>query len=75
MITCTCGSPDYIACDPGDSPEISPASDIVVSRGRPLRAWCQACWPHRPRLSFTLRAEIAAAVAEAGTAPLYRGWP
>jgi len=43
---CPCGSGQHpIAIDPGDAPEISEASDILVTRGRPVTCRCLACWP------------------------------
>ncbi len=43
-IFCACGAP-AVCVDPGDPTEISPATDIVVARGRPVSGRCLACWP------------------------------
>ena len=43
---CSCGSGlAPIAFCPGDAPEISEASDILITRGRPVTCRCLVCWP------------------------------
>lgn len=44
MTRCTfCHTPAWVFCDPGDTPVISEATDIVVLPARPVRRWCVAC--------------------------------
>jgi hypothetical protein len=54
-----CDSPDIVLIDPGSLPQISPATDIVVKRGRPVRATCLCCWPPALNYQQTLFGETA----------------
>jgi hypothetical protein len=56
-IRCACGSDQCMTFDPGEPPEISESSDVMVSRGRPVIGWCLPCFlatissrtlPHQP---------------------------
>lgn len=44
-LRCACGSVEVVCLAPGSVPAISPASDILVDPGEPVRALCLACWP------------------------------
>ncbi len=48
---CTvCGTPDWIACDPGQAP-YQPAGNVVDLHPEPERAATYWCLPHWPALS------------------------
>lgn len=44
-LLCHCGSAELVAIAPGHPAEISVATDILVRREVPMRAWCMGCWP------------------------------
>lgn len=49
-----CGSPDWIAVDPGQNSEFANAPLLfALSHGRPTLVWCSSCWPWLRRMSVT----------------------
>lgn len=42
-----CGSANVVAIKPGDYGEQA-ANLFMVTRYKPTRMWCAACWPCRP---------------------------
>ena len=73
MTTCTFCRRPWLACDPGDAPEITVSPDgssTVVERPAVYR--CGTCL-RRTTIGLDLMREIMAARAEAALAPVYRG--
>jgi hypothetical protein len=59
QLRCRCGSEVLFAISPGAAPSnvvaltATKAERARLRRGRPARAWCEACWlrKHQPRKS------------------------